>query len=44
MGRLGQAQEVVRAALWLASDESSFMTGATMVVDGGITSAYVTPE
>jgi NAD(P)-dependent dehydrogenase (short-subunit alcohol dehydrogenase family) len=44
MGRLGQAEEVVRAALWLASDDSSFMTGATMVVDGGITSAYVTPE
>jgi NAD(P)-dependent dehydrogenase (short-subunit alcohol dehydrogenase family) len=44
MGRLGQAQEVVRAALWLASDDSSFMTGAAMVVDGGITSAYVTPE
>ena len=44
MGRLGQAGEVVRAALWLASDDSSFMTGAAMVVDGGITSAYVTPE
>jgi NAD(P)-dependent dehydrogenase (short-subunit alcohol dehydrogenase family) len=44
MGRLGRAGEVVRAALWLASDDSSFMTGAAMVVDGGITSAYVTPE
>jgi NAD(P)-dependent dehydrogenase (short-subunit alcohol dehydrogenase family) len=44
MGRLGQAEEVVRAALWLASDESSLMTGAALVVDGGITSAYVTPE
>jgi NAD(P)-dependent dehydrogenase (short-subunit alcohol dehydrogenase family) len=44
MGRLGQAEEVVRAALWLASDDSSFMTGAALVVDGGITSAYVTPE
>jgi len=44
IGRLGQAQEVVRAALWLASDESSLMTGAALVVDGGITAAYVTPE
>jgi NAD(P)-dependent dehydrogenase (short-subunit alcohol dehydrogenase family) len=44
MGRLGQAEEVARAALWLASDESSLMTGASVVVDGGVTAAYVTPE
>ena len=44
IGRLGQAEEVVNAALCLASDESSLITGATFVVDGGITAAYVTPE
>ena len=44
LGRFGEADEVARAALWLASDESSFTTGATFVVDGGITAAYVTPE
>lgn len=44
MGRFGQAKEIARAALYLASDESSFVTGSTFLVDGGITAAYVTPE
>ncbi len=43
MGRFGEAKEMAQAALWLASDESSFTTGATFLVDGGITSSYVTP-
>jgi NAD(P)-dependent dehydrogenase (short-subunit alcohol dehydrogenase family) len=44
MGRLAQAHEIVNAALFLASDEASYITGSQLVVDGGITAAYVTPE
>ena len=43
MGRFGEAHEIAKAALYLASEESSFVTGTTFLVDGGITAAYTTP-
>ena len=44
MGRFGEPREIVNGALFLASNESSWMTGQSLIIDGGITSAYVTPE
>ncbi|NQV97186.1 MAG: glucose 1-dehydrogenase [Acidimicrobiaceae bacterium] len=44
MGRFGEPEEIANGALFLASDESSWMTGQSLIVDGGITAAYVTPE
>ncbi|MEA2250001.1 MAG: hypothetical protein QOI62_196 [Solirubrobacteraceae bacterium] len=44
MGRFARAEEIASAALFLASDESSFVTAASFLVDGGLSGAYVTPE
>jgi NAD(P)-dependent dehydrogenase (short-subunit alcohol dehydrogenase family) len=44
MGRFARAEEIAAGALFLASDESSFVTASTFLVDGGLTGAYVTPE
>ncbi len=44
MGRFGEAEEMAYAALYLASDESSYVTGTDFMVDGGLSAAYVTPE
>lgn len=44
MGRFGRPEEIAHGALFLASDESSWMTGQSLIIDGGITAAYVTPQ
>jgi NAD(P)-dependent dehydrogenase (short-subunit alcohol dehydrogenase family) len=44
MGRLAEAEEVAAAALFLASDESSYINGTAFLVDGGTSGAYVTAE
>jgi NAD(P)-dependent dehydrogenase (short-subunit alcohol dehydrogenase family) len=44
MGRFGDPVEIANGALFLASDESSWMTGQSLIIDGGITAAYTTPD
>jgi NAD(P)-dependent dehydrogenase (short-subunit alcohol dehydrogenase family) len=44
IGRFARPEEIAQAALFLASDESSYVTASTFLVDGGITGAYITPQ
>ena len=44
MGRFGEPEEIAQAAIFLASDESSYITASTFMVDGGLSGAYLTPE
>jgi len=43
MGRFAEAREIASAALFLASDESTYVNATTFLVDGGLSSAYTTP-
>ena len=43
MGRFARAEEIAQGALFLASDDASYVTASTFLVDGGITGAYTTP-
>jgi NAD(P)-dependent dehydrogenase (short-subunit alcohol dehydrogenase family) len=43
MGRVANPEEIAQAAVFLASDESSYITASTFLVDGGLSAAYVTP-
>jgi NAD(P)-dependent dehydrogenase (short-subunit alcohol dehydrogenase family) len=44
MGRFAEAREIAQAAVFLAADESSYVTASTFMVDGGLSAAYITPE
>jgi NAD(P)-dependent dehydrogenase (short-subunit alcohol dehydrogenase family) len=44
MGRLARAEEIAQGALFLASDDASYVTASTFLIDGGITGAYTTPS